>query len=153
MEYFRVTARGAIRLPRKAGGGYLKPGTRIERSQIKKWEMESSLDSLLASGFLVWMHEIEADKHGYGPDVTPPKPVPAESDHGVVTHDRGEKIAVTQRTSLWDADPASLQGKDLDALNVMIQELDASVEPFATEAEAIAWLSQDFDGDANVATG
>lgn len=151
-ELFQVTKRGTIRTPRAAGGAYLKAGTRFTREQIRDWGMEMSLSDLLKSGFLVRLHEIEADSHSLGPDVQRPKPIPATSDKGVQTHDRGEKVVIQQRRSPWDADPATLQDKSLEALNVMIQEIDASVEPFNDENAAIAWLSQDFDGE-QVATG
>lgn len=151
-EIFQVTHRGMIRKPRNAGGGYLKAGTRMTRDQIREWGMEQSLSSLLQSGFLVRLHEIEADAHSLGPGVQPPKPLPANADRGVQTHERGDKVVIQQKTSLWDADPATLQDKDLEALNVMIQELDSKVEPFSEKAAAIAWLSQDFEGE-QVATG
>lgn len=48
-----------------------------------------------------------------------------------------------QVTSKWVLDPALLEGKTIDELNVMIVERDPKVEPFATAEEAVAWLSQD----------
>lgn len=44
----------------------------------------------------------------------------------------------------WIFDPATLSGKPLDELNVIIKERDEAVEPFATVEEAIAFLSQNY---------
>jgi hypothetical protein len=46
----------------------------------------------------------------------------------------------------WDRDPKELEGLELDQLNVMIGEIDASIPPFETVEEAVLWLSQDFAG-------
>lgn len=48
------------------------------------------------------------------------------------------------RTSIWDVDPATLQGKKLIELNAMIAERDNTVKAMDTKAEAIALLSKDF---------
>jgi hypothetical protein len=52
---------------------------------------------------------------------------------------------VTHKQTLWHLDPAGLEGKTLDQLNVMILERDETVEPFGTTEEAIAFLSQHFE--------
>lgn len=44
----------------------------------------------------------------------------------------------------WRHNPDDLEGKSLDDLNIMVQELDESIEPFETEEEAIFFLSQDY---------
>lgn len=46
--------------------------------------------------------------------------------------------------SRWDLDPATLRGKKIDELNVMVLERDPAVKPFDTEKEAIAQLSMGF---------
>lgn len=43
----------------------------------------------------------------------------------------------------WSFDPAALEGKSLDELNSLILDHDDSVEPYETEAEAVAHLTQD----------
>lgn len=47
--------------------------------------------------------------------------------------------------SKWIFDPATLEGKPLEELNVLIKENGPDVEPFETIEEALAWLSQDFN--------
>lgn len=54
----------------------------------------------------------------------------------------GEPSKQTQ--SLWIMDPANLESKDLDELNVMIAERDPEIEPFQTVEEAKAQLTKDF---------
>jgi len=49
-----------------------------------------------------------------------------------------------QPQTKWNFDPALLAGKEIDQLNVMIQERDPSVHPFDTVEEAIAFLSSEF---------
>ena len=44
----------------------------------------------------------------------------------------------------WIFNPADLQGKPLEELNVLIAARDDKVEPFGTVEEAIAYLSQNF---------
>lgn len=44
----------------------------------------------------------------------------------------------------WIFNPAELQGKPLEELNVLIAARDDTVEPFGTVEEAIAYLSQNF---------
>lgn len=44
----------------------------------------------------------------------------------------------------WSLDPATLAGKPLEALNVMVLDKDPSIAPFETIGEAIAQLSLDF---------
>lgn len=46
--------------------------------------------------------------------------------------------------SKWVLDPATLTGKKVEDLNVMILERDPTVKPFETVEEAVAFLSQDF---------
>lgn len=46
--------------------------------------------------------------------------------------------------SIWNLDPATLHGKDLGQLNVMVLERDPSVPPFNTIQEAISFLCRDF---------
>lgn len=48
--------------------------------------------------------------------------------------------------SIWNLDPEQLKGKSLDELNVMILERDDTIDPFDTLEEAVAQLSQDFNG-------
>lgn len=51
---------------------------------------------------------------------------------------------IEQQQTPWNVDPATLEGKNLDELNVMVLEKDDSMEPFEDEAEAKAQLSKDF---------
>lgn len=54
------------------------------------------------------------------------------------------KSKVASRRTL---DPAKLQGKTLTELNILVADRDANEDPFESEAEAIAWLSADFEGN------
>ncbi len=49
-------------------------------------------------------------------------------------------------TSKWNLDPEALKGKHIDVLNILVHERDSSLPEYETEEEAIAKLSQDFDG-------
>lgn len=44
----------------------------------------------------------------------------------------------------WRLDPASAATMDLDALNAWVIQRDASVEPFETKEEAVAFATADF---------
>lgn len=44
----------------------------------------------------------------------------------------------------WDMNPAQLQGKTIEQLNLLVLERDSTQKPFETAEEAIAHLSQDF---------
>ncbi len=44
----------------------------------------------------------------------------------------------------WNRDPALLQQKSLEKLNILISEIDPAVAPFETREEAVAHLTQDF---------
>ncbi len=57
--------------------------------------------------------------------------------------ERGRTGLVTP--SIWILDPADLQDKNLDELNVMILERDDELDQFETVEEALAWLTQDFE--------
>jgi len=54
---------------------------------------------------------------------------------------------ITQKSSIWDTDPAGLKDKDLETLNIMILERDTSANPVATVEEAIQQLSKDFKSE------
>ena len=41
-------------------------------------------------------------------------------------------------------DPATLEGKSVEELNVLLKECDPEIEPMDTAAEAVAFLTQDF---------
>lgn len=57
---------------------------------------------------------------------------------------KGSPVSAPVLSSKWNLDPEGLRGYDLESLNVMVLERDDSLDPFDTEAEAIAWLSQDY---------
>ena len=62
---------------------------------------------------------------------------------GVQTHTSNPvQPPVTQQESIWDVDPATLDGIDIESLNVMI--LEKGGEPVDSVEEAIAALSKDF---------
>ena len=44
----------------------------------------------------------------------------------------------------WNLDPATLEGKTLEQLNIQALEIDPSISPFADVAEAVAMMSMDF---------
>ncbi len=57
-----------------------------------------------------------------------------------------------QAPGRWGYDPASLVNMDLAALNGLIVQIDATVEPFSTPEEAAAFLSQDFVAQQSAAS-
>ena len=54
--------------------------------------------------------------------------------------------AAATATPTWNLDPAQLEGKSLDELNVMISERDPKIPELNDRDEAVAWLTQDFEG-------
>jgi len=96
---------------------FLNPGTLIEDVSVF-----DQPDRLIEAGFIV----------------------PAEDEPAAepVVEGRGDKVSPTP----WVFDPESLQGIDIDQLNVLIAERDESIEPFEDVDEAIDWLSQDYEG-------
>ena len=98
-----------------SNGIALPPGAEVPEGEFTA----DRIEALLRKGFLVDgdAPEIE-EQEGRGLDVTPSK---------------------------WSLNPADLEGKDLDELNVMVLERDETVDPFETVEEAVAWLSQDFE--------
>lgn len=70
---------------------------------------------------------------------------------GVRTSSRQKEPAPGERgggqaPSVWTVDPANLEGKSLEELNVMVLDRDNSMEPFSTVEEAVAQLTADFQG-------
>jgi hypothetical protein len=53
--------------------------------------------------------------------------------------------SIVQPRSKWDVDPATLEGKTIEQLNVMVAERDPSIQAFPTAPEAAAFLCQDFN--------
>lgn len=51
---------------------------------------------------------------------------------------------VIQQESIWNLDPATLKGKDVNQLNAMVKERSLDVTPFETAEEAAAYLSKDY---------
>lgn len=103
----------SIRLP---NGTLKSQGEKITVEELGKENVKSHL----ASGFLV-------DTRTGPPQKAPPAPNPEDM----------------RPTSSWKLDPAQLQGKPLQELNLMVLEIDNSIAPFETVEEAIAQLSQD----------
>jgi len=48
--------------------------------------------------------------------------------------------------SVWNLNPAVMETKTLDQLNVLIHERDTALDPFEDKAEAVYWLSRDYAG-------
>lgn len=46
----------------------------------------------------------------------------------------------------WNINPASLVGKDIQQLNIMVLEREPTMTPFETIEEAAAQLTRDFKG-------
>lgn len=53
-------------------------------------------------------------------------------------------VADSAAGSKWVLDPATLEGKSLDELNVMVAERDNSIDPLTSIENAVSLLSQDF---------
>lgn len=128
----------------------LRPGQIVPDGAIPK----KALEEHVRNGFLL-PSDKEADS-GRVPGVSTNPPV--SSRDGVedqIVSGQGsdpESPRITSRPtagadkSQWTLDPDTLKDKSLDDLNVMVLERDSSVEPFETEEEAIAYLSQDYEG-------
>lgn len=71
--------------------------------------------------------------------IAPPVPVQPETEE-----EEDDEPVVTDR-SLWVHNPANLEGKPLEELNVMVAEIDPDIPPFNTIEEAMAQLSLDFE--------
>lgn len=121
MKQLQVAKSNSILTP---GGAQLLPGADIPPGTLTP-ERETAL---LLKGLIVEVLPSEDN------------PAPAPIRKGVPTRP-GSGIP-----SLWILDPANLEGKDLDDLNVMILERDDSIEPFETIEEAIGQLCMDFEG-------
>jgi len=93
------------------------PGQKIDSGEFD----QGLLDRLVAKGFL----------ETYEPNAAPP-PAPA-----------GRPVRTIP--SIWVMDPAGIRGMSLDQLNIMILELDDSVDLFEDADEAAAWLSKDYE--------
>lgn len=102
--------------------------------------------------------QIRIEQAPTAPGVEPPKPTSSgEHATGVTTSEGGvQKLhldppatattgTVAQSDpSPWTIDPSTLEGKDVDELNVMILERDPEQETMETVEEAVAFLSQDY---------
>jgi len=102
-----------VKLP---NGSLKSQGEQVTEEECGKENIQSHLES----GFLV-------DTRTAPPQTAPSSPNPADM----------------RPTSPWKLDPAQLEGKPLQELNLMIKERDDSIEPFETVEEAIAQLSAD----------
>lgn len=97
------------------GGAYYKPLCEIDQALFKP----EGIQALIEAGFL----------ESFEPAPSAPAP---EGRTGLVS------------PSKWSLDPADLQDKGLDELNVMILEREEDLEQFETIEEARAWLTQDY---------
>lgn len=152
-------------------GTLLTAGTIIEADKpilghLKPFTLKQ-IEEMVRSGYVVAHNKAEViDPSQFTPtppglDKTPALPVDTTDDRHstppdkiVVTTSGGvqsssytappEEIAKSD-PSPWTIDPATIEGMDLDQLNVMVKERDESVSLFADEEEARAFLSQDYD--------
>lgn len=136
----KVRRGGSVMHPN--GSRVFSPGEIIPDGLLSK----STVSELVRSGFVVTgkFQQGEPDLGGeyfveHAPGVAAaPRLASGEGNKGVTTN------------SPWTLDPDGLRGLDLDMLNVMVQERDASLEPFKDAAEAVGWLSQDYTEPAKV---
>lgn len=132
------------------------------------------LDEQHAAGFVEPVTEVRPVMQGAPPPAPPgvnPIPVGGDGSSRVTTTDPGApRISIPsipgqqssgglsqtsqpfvppqqaggQALSKWNLDPATLHGKDLGQLNVMVLERDSTIAPFSTVQEAIVQLSRDW---------
>jgi hypothetical protein len=168
-DYKWKVADGCSVLDDKAGatGTLLRPGTILNNDHFdEQWLVDQAKNNIIKP--VVKVEQI-ADRDEpppvSQPGVVPPIPVGGSSDGDgskvsseparINTGAGGPTITsgttppagaepVQQEGSIWNLDPAGLQSKTLEQLNVMVGERDAQAQPFETTAEAIAWLSRDF---------
>lgn len=98
-------------------GRHYRPGAEVDASDFQ------DAQSLLDAGYLT------------------KEPQPEAPAAPVLDREAGEGSPPPK----FDIDPATLEGKELDELNVMALEIDAELDPFETVVEAIEYLSQDFE--------
>ncbi len=170
--YLKVTARGSIM---SADRKLIVPGTKLTHDQCDKmFGGGKEIDRLVDQGYLVRLGEqLDPDEHPLPPQtnvVQQSHPHPHEvdlnaGDRGMSTAAKGDVVVTEQPqstaepvvsavTSQWTVDPATLIGKDVAELNVMISERTVppnEVQTFETPEEAVAWLSQDRVADDGAA--
>ncbi len=113
---YRVTKNHGCLAP---GGARYKSLSEIDQADFTP----ARIQSLITAGYL----------ESFEPNARPaPAPAP-QGRTGLVS------------PSVWVLDPADLQDKSLDELNVMILERDDELEQFETVEEARAWLTQDYE--------
>lgn len=128
-----VVAEGAAPVEATAPGGTV-PGRSMTEEAIDAKDAPSTGDN--AGG----TSASSGQQGGVQQSVTKP-------DESVKTQEASnEQPEVTQDPTPWTFDPASLAGKDLDELRVMILEHEADFDPetIGTIDEAVEYLSQDF---------
>jgi hypothetical protein len=145
-----------------AEGKFIISGTRLTKEQCLKMfggkKGNAEIDRLVEQGYLVRLgDQTDPDEHPLPPQtnlVQQEHPHPHEVDlnqgeRAMETAPKG--VSVTPQPVItshgpWDVDPATLIGKDVNELNVMIAERTVGLneaQQFETPEEAIAWLSQD----------
>jgi|GEM_PF-3269456 len=166
-QQFIVAKGGAIVLP---GGALLEAGSIFTQGEPIRLQGNSyppltspQIEEHLRSGYLqlygIKDEPITASDLTDSPPgkvETPPLPGPGKdgidpkeavmsiNTGGVEVSSKPTAPPVVQEQSPWNLDAETLQGKDVDELNVMILERDENGPEFETKEEAMAFLSQDF---------
>lgn len=117
----------------------LTPGEEVTEEMLSS----KAIKKLLEKGQIrVKGGEVEAD----------PEKIETLKAHDVDL-DKGQKVKVEQGkpidkhqkpVGLWNVDPAILESKSLEALNVMIAERDPKLEAFSNRDEAVKRLTSDY---------
>lgn len=163
---YRVKAGCSVMLPARNGiAELLTAGAVVPDGALTKKQIEEHVNS----GFLeptVTRQSFENDTLvENAPGMVPPTPIKTEdevesyddrairvSGRPIKTEMRPAKSlkvsanAPVSKSSPWILNPAGLEGKSLEELNVMVLERSKTIAAFETKEEAIAQLSQDFEG-------
>lgn len=131
MAYKYLVAKGRSMLYKTTNLG---PGTDVTNLGLKHMEDH------IRSGHVVRIGEAEASA------TNPPEPPatfkePLKSDQDADPKGKSVKLETVGK---WTFNPAKLEEKTLDQLNVLVQERDSSQSPFEKREDAVARLSSDF---------
>lgn len=164
---YKVSKKGAI-MSAGPANVLIRPGTVITPAVAQQHHLtDKMIESHLRGGYLVAFNaEMDPDevRLSTAPGVTVDEKLRVKPDQAIETFDRdggavvrtGPKdttikvseppapVADSAAGSKWVLNPATLEGKSLDELNVMVAERDKSIDPLTSIENAVSLLSQDF---------
>jgi len=150
---YRASDYGVILLPYVEGRSRtLNPGATLPPGALSSDQIREHVKS----GYLVPLGAGEQDRSIPGVETLqlqddPNYDVKAKSDKD--SQPSIKKVKVTRKPPAgvhgkWNMDPKVLEEKNLNQLNVLIKDRDKRRKAFETKADAVNWLSQDFNSDS-----